>query len=56
MCRSQAFFAYHCQGKRYDIGDKLGFIQATIDFALQRLDFKEEVLAYLKDMMARYKE
>jgi UTP--glucose-1-phosphate uridylyltransferase len=56
MCRSQAIFAYHCQGKRYDIGDKLGFIQATIDFALQRLDFKEEVLAYLKDMMARYKE
>ncbi|HET6871446.1 MAG TPA: UTP--glucose-1-phosphate uridylyltransferase GalU, partial [Sporolactobacillaceae bacterium] len=34
MCRSQAIFAYHCQGKRYDIGDKLGFIQATIDFAL----------------------
>lgn len=56
MCRSQAIFAYHCQGKRYDIGDKLGFIQATIDFALQRPDFKEEVLAYLKDMMARYKE
>lgn len=38
-----------CQfkGVRYDIGEKLGFIKATLDFALQREDLKEEVVRYI---------
>ena len=35
-------------GKRYDIGSKLGFIEATIDFALKRDDLKEQVKNILK--------
>jgi UTP--glucose-1-phosphate uridylyltransferase len=42
------------QGTRYDIGDRLGFIKATIDFALQRLDLKEEVRQYLSRINEQY--
>lgn len=45
----QAVLAYNFEGRRYDIGDKIGFMKATIDFALQRDDIKEEVLAYLEE-------
>ncbi|MGD6966313.1 UTP--glucose-1-phosphate uridylyltransferase GalU [Rossellomorea vietnamensis] len=43
--------AYNFKGKRYDIGDKLGFIQATIDFALKRPDLKAELEDYLKSII-----
>jgi len=48
LAKRQAVFAYEFAGKRYDIGDKLGFIKATIDFALQREDLREDVLAFIK--------
>jgi UTP--glucose-1-phosphate uridylyltransferase len=38
-------------GKRYDIGDKLGFIKATIDFSLKRNDLRDEVEQYLRQML-----
>lgn len=34
LCREQAVYAYTYQGKRYDTGDKLGYIEAIVDFAL----------------------
>ena len=39
----QAVYAYDFEGIRYDVGDKFGFIKATIDFALNRDDLKDEV-------------
>ena len=48
--KRQAVLAYHFEGRRYDIGDKIGFIKATMDFALQREDIREDVLTYLKDL------
>lgn len=36
-------YAYEFEGKRYDVGTKKGFIEATIDFALMREDLKEDV-------------
>ena len=48
--KQQAVFAYNFTGKRYDIGDKIGFIMATIDFALSREDIRESVEAYLQDL------
>jgi UTP--glucose-1-phosphate uridylyltransferase len=41
---------YGCQfrGERYDIGDKFGFIRATVAYALKRPDLKDKVLEYLK--------
>lgn len=38
------------EGQRYDVGDKFGFIQATIDFSLRRDDLRDEVVAYLKQL------
>ena len=46
--KNQAVLAYNFEGNRYDIGDKIGFIKATLDFALEREDIREEVLDYLK--------
>lgn len=48
--KKQAVLAYNFEGSRYDIGDKLGFIKATIDFALQREDIRENVLTYLNSI------
>lgn len=44
---------YACifEGVRYDIGDKFGYIKATIDFALEREDLKEKVIDYLKKVV-----
>ncbi|AFU17328.1 UTP-glucose-1-phosphate uridylyltransferase (plasmid) [Bacillus thuringiensis MC28] len=53
--KEQAVLAYNFEGNRYDIGDKVGFIKATIDFALHRDDIRNEVLAYLKDINAQDK-
>lgn len=47
--------AYNFQGKRYDIGDKIGYIKATIDIALTRPDTKEEILAHIKKIKKRLK-
>lgn len=49
--RRQAVLAYNFEGKRYDIGDKIGFIKATVDFALQREDTREDVMKYLRDVL-----
>lgn len=41
-------YAFKFEGKRYDVGSKIGFIEATLDFALQRDDLKDEVTNLLK--------
>ncbi|WP_085991537.1 UTP--glucose-1-phosphate uridylyltransferase GalU [Oceanobacillus senegalensis] len=51
--KHQAVMAYEFDGKRFDIGDKIGFIKATLDFALQREDTREEILHYLNDVIQR---
>ncbi|WP_428909494.1 UTP--glucose-1-phosphate uridylyltransferase GalU [Niallia sp. Krafla_26] len=48
--RIQAVLAYRFEGKRYDIGDKMGFVKATLDFALQREDMRKEVMDYLLEV------
>ncbi len=51
----QAVYAYDFEGTRYDVGDKFGFIQATIDFALKRSDLKEQVRAYINQIAGEVK-
>lgn len=46
----QRVFAYDFEGERYDVGDKFGFVKATIDFALSRDDLHDKVESYLKDL------
>lgn len=45
----QTVYAYDFIGNRYDVGDKFGFIKATIDFALDREDLHEQVLNYINE-------
>lgn len=42
-------YAYTFSGKRYDIGDKVGFLKATVDFALSRDELKDEFREFLKN-------
>jgi UTP--glucose-1-phosphate uridylyltransferase len=37
-------------GKRHDAGDKLGFLKATVEFALKRADLGSDFRQYLKDL------
>lgn len=46
--QQEAICAYDFEGKRYDVGDKLGFLQATIDFALKREELRADLLRYIK--------
>jgi UTP--glucose-1-phosphate uridylyltransferase len=47
VCKRKVF-GCEFQGERYDIGDKLGFVRATVAYALKRPDMRERVLEYLK--------
>jgi len=53
LARQQAVYAYDFEGKRYDLGDKLGFLKATVEFALRREDLGTPFKKYLKDLVAR---
>ena len=46
----QQVYAYDFKGTRYDVGDKFGFIQATIDYALRDSVLKNQVKEYLKNL------
>ncbi|MBR5473913.1 MAG: UTP--glucose-1-phosphate uridylyltransferase GalU [Lachnospiraceae bacterium] len=47
---AQAVYAYDFEGYRYDAGDKFGFIQATIDFALDRPELRPQLIEYIKKL------
>ncbi|WP_310601842.1 UTP--glucose-1-phosphate uridylyltransferase GalU [Anaerosporobacter sp.] len=49
----QAVYAYDFEGIRYDVGDKFGFIKATIDFALERDCLRDQVTAYIKELAGK---
>ncbi|MFS0555430.1 UTP--glucose-1-phosphate uridylyltransferase GalU [Brevibacillus sp. 179-C9.3 HS] len=54
LSKTQAVMAHEFLGKRYDVGSKLGFIEATIDFALKRNDLREDMIEILADRLAKY--
>ncbi|WP_413305703.1 UTP--glucose-1-phosphate uridylyltransferase GalU [Bacillus sp. 1P10SD] len=47
----QRVFAYDFEGKRYDVGEKIGFVKTTIEFALQTHELRSELLTYLENVM-----
>ena len=47
LIRNEAMYAYDFEGRRYDVGDKLGFLQATVEFALKREELREDFIEYL---------
>lgn len=48
LLNREAMYAYTFKGRRYDVGDKLGFLEATVEYALKREDLKDEFYKYLK--------
>ncbi|MEK3888440.1 UTP--glucose-1-phosphate uridylyltransferase GalU [Bacillus sp. FSL K6-3431] len=46
----QKVYAYDFEGKRYDVGEKLGFIKTTIEMALQDDELREELLTFLEEV------
>lgn len=48
LMENQPVYAYAFQGKRYDAGDKLGFLKATVEFGLQNEELGEQFREYLK--------
>ena len=52
----QAVYAYDFEGKSYDVGDKFGFIKATIDFALDREDLHDQVNDYIHTLVEKEKK
>jgi UTP--glucose-1-phosphate uridylyltransferase len=51
----QRVFAYDFEGKRYDVGEKLGFVKTTIEFALQDESLKREMMEFLVDIIEKEK-
>ena len=47
LISQEAMYAYNFDGKRYDVGDKLGFLQATIEFALKKEELRDDFINYL---------
>ncbi|WP_409290500.1 UTP--glucose-1-phosphate uridylyltransferase GalU [Peribacillus sp. SCS-37] len=51
----EAVYAYDFDGTRYDVGEKMGFIQTTVELALKRRDLREELLHYLAEILEKEK-
>jgi UTP--glucose-1-phosphate uridylyltransferase len=50
LLKQERMFAYVFEGRRHDTGDKLGFLKATVEFALQREDLGDQFREYLKGL------
>ena len=53
LARQDAVYAYDFEGQRYDVGDKLGFLKATVEFALRREDLGASFQSYLKELIGK---
>jgi UTP--glucose-1-phosphate uridylyltransferase len=47
----QRVFAYDFEGKRYDVGEKVGFVKTTIEFALQEPSLRKEILTFMDEIL-----
>jgi UTP--glucose-1-phosphate uridylyltransferase len=50
--RSQKVYGYKFNGTRYDTGDKVEYVKAIINFALNNENMKDNILEYLQDVLA----
>ena len=53
LANKEDVVVYDFIGRRYDVGDKYGFVEATIDFALKRDDMKDKVLNHIKEILEK---
>ncbi len=55
LLKKRPIYGYLIKGARYDAGDKLGFIKATIDFALRNSELAEGLRQYMKEKVADFR-
>ncbi|WP_438433831.1 UTP--glucose-1-phosphate uridylyltransferase GalU [Gorillibacterium sp. sgz500922] len=53
LAEEEPVLAYHFAGTRHDVGEKLGFIETTIAYALQNEELKDKLMAYLTDIVGQ---
>ena len=53
LAKLQKMYAYNFEGRRYDVGDKQGFLEATVEMALKRPDLKDKFFAYLQTIVSK---
>jgi UTP--glucose-1-phosphate uridylyltransferase len=53
LAEQQIMYAYNFEGRRYDVGDKQGFLEATVEMALKRPDLRDKFLTYLQGIVAK---
>ncbi len=53
LAREEAVYAYIFEGRRYDVGNKQGFLEATVEYALRREELREQFLSYLGEVLAQ---
>ena len=51
LIKHEAMYAYDFEGRRYDVGDKLGFLQATVEYALRKEELRGGFIEYLKTII-----
>ncbi len=56
LAKEQAVYAYRFVGGRYDVGNKLDYLKATVEFALERDDVGDPFRSYLFDLMERERD
>lgn len=53
LAQREDMYAYHFEGRRYDVGDKQGFLEATVEFALKREELRGPFHDYLMRVAER---
>ncbi len=53
--RIQKVYAYDFEGIRYDVGEKMGFVKTTIDFALEKEEMRDELYKFLLEKIEEWK-
>ena len=51
LIEEEAMYAYDFEGRRYDVGDKLGFLQATVEYALRKEELRDGFIEYLNSII-----
>ena len=51
LMEEEAMYAYDFEGIRYDVGDKLGFLKATVEYALRRKELRDGFIEYLRTVI-----
>ncbi len=52
LAKKEVVYAYDFEGRRYDVGSRLGFLEASVEYALRREDLKSDFLVYLRGLVS----